>query len=305
MSKAITKALSGSTVTRCAVDWLTTTARDESRCKALWDLGQQVLAESEHEGEFATRGHLHGYAGFTTRHVFVGARADGTYLRLSSQQSAKHWLEALTAAENCSRIDLAVDVHLHAPMAALSHDLYFKSPHRTAHRGRPPSRKLVQDTNGGTTVYFGSRSSERLGRVYDKGRETRTLAAGLWWRWELELKERQSAAAAHAIVSAPDPTSWVLGVNRRFFADRAGVSLPGSHSVVICNETQERSTADKLLHWLASGVRPTVARLIEYYGRERVLTALGIPLRSAVNDSRATTKPEDAQWPPQSDRYTK
>jgi len=305
MAQGITKALSGSTVTRSHVDWLTTTTRGEDRSQPLWDLGQRILTAEEHKGQLPARRHLHGYAGFGTTHCFLGARADGCYLRISGEQCAEHWFEALTAAENCTRLDLAVDTALDPPVASLSQQLYRKSVHRFEHGGRPPMRKLVQDTNGGSTVYFGSRASERMGRVYDKGRETRTAAAGHWWRWEVELKDNSAEACGRAMLSAADASQFTLGVACRFFLSRSGFAPAKNTSAEVFNLPQEAPTAERLLQWLASGVRPTVARLVNHYGRDRVLHALGIPLSSAVDDPAPSDETRGAPWPPQPARFTR
>lgn len=161
------------------------------------------------------------------------------------------------------------------------------------------------DTDGGSTVYFGSRASERFGRVYDKGRETRTLPAGRWWRWELEVKDNSAKAAAANLVSNAEPANWILGVNSRFFKERSGVSIAKNTTAEFNKLCPEEPTAARLLHWLASGVRPTVTKLVEVYGRERVLTALGIPLKSAVEDPEPGDSPSEATWLPQLDRSTK
>jgi Replication initiation factor len=305
MSKAITNALKRATVSRSAVDWLTTTARSHEASERLWDLGERIVTASKDKDQLPTRWHLHGYRGWQSDHCAFGARADGTYLRLSGDESSENWLEALTASENCSRIDLAVDVRLDAPMPSLSEQLYRKSPDRLEHGGRPPMRRLVQDTNGGTTCYFGSRSSSRFGRVYDKGRETQTVAAGNWWRWELEAKERDAKAAVAALLRAANPSEWIVGATSRFFKQRSGVALVRNTSTDFYKVEPEVPSGDRLLHWLSSGVRPAVARLIEHYGRDRVLTALGIPLQSAVKSPSPGSLPRDDQWLPQSARSTK
>jgi DNA relaxase NicK len=137
-------------------------------------------------------------------------------------------------------------------------------------------RRLVKDTNGGQTLYFGARSSERFGRIYDKGRESRSCAAGLWWRWECEFKQRVSAMLSRGLVSSADPTSYIRGLVTDFYYKRCGLRLTKISCPVIYNEPPDRSVGEKQLHWLACGVRPTLAKLIDHYGRERVLTALGL-----------------------------
>ncbi len=293
MRKATLKAICGSTVTASRIDWLTLTSQTDERSDALWRLGDRLCTTGEQEGELPTRWHAHGYRGASIAGVAYGARADGCYLRLSGEKSAQHWLEALTASENCSRIDLAVDTHLDFPVCSVVAELYHKIPDRSSHGGRPPMRKLVRDTRGGQTLYFGSRTSERFGRVYDKGIESKSHGAGQRWRWELEAKERCAKIVAAGVARAASAESYIQGVVAGFFHSRCGVSIAEISRLVINNETPERPRAERLLQWLAIGVRPTVGRLIEVYGRDRVLTALGIPPKSAVAAASGTAEPEE------------
>lgn len=152
-------------------------------------------------------------------------------------------------------------------------------------------KRLVMDSRGGQTLYFGARSSERFGRCYDKGVESNSDEPGRWWRWEVECKQDVARQLAAALVLEPEPAAFVRGVVAGFFAARAGVTiaqLRGSHFHKIASDLPSGA---KLLHWLASGVRPTVAKLVRVYGRERVLHALGLSLKSAVQESNTTTAP--------------
>ncbi len=288
LSKGTTKALHGSTVTSSHVDWITLTTHTRDRSDALWGLGNRLCAASEQKGELPTGWHAHGYRGATVPGIAYGARADGCYLRLSSRQSSEHWLEALTAAENCSRIDLAVDTHFNFPVTSLVDELYVEVPNKSRHGGRPPMRKVVKDTRGGQTLYFGARTSERFGRLYDKGIESKSHGAGQRWRWEVEAKERCARAFAEGLMTAASPESYIQGAVAAFFYSRAGVTLGEISSTFRFSEAQKAPRAEQLLHWLAIGVRPTVAKLIPVYGLERVLHSLGIPLKSAVAERKPT-----------------
>lgn len=294
MKKATQDAIRSSTVFSQSIDWLTVTAKDDERASTLWDLGNRLCDASGHEQEPTTRWHAHGYVGFSGSHWSFGQRLDGVCLRLSGPKSSEHWLEALTAAENCSRIDLAVDTQFDPVMPSLVQQLYVKSSHTVVHGGRPPMRRLVADTNGGATCYFGSRASERFARVYDKGVESKTQPKGRWFRWELEAKDGWARALAAGMLAAERPAIALRATVAAFFRRRAGVHIPGSGGVEIYNLPPETPSDLKLLHWLSTGVRPTVQRLTAIYGRERVLTALGIPPKSAVDVLKRSQGPEAA-----------
>lgn len=284
LQEATLKALHGSTVTTSHVDWVTVTGKSLDQSERLWELGNRLCASGEQKGELPTAWHGHGYRGASVDGCAYGARADGCYLRLSGSKSAEHWREALTACENCSRIDLAVDTQFDDPVTSLVSELYSQVPDASEHGGRPPMKRVVMDTRGGQTLYFGARSSERFGRLYDKGIESKSHGAGQRWRWEVEMKQRAARALSEGVLTAECPTSYVQGAVAGFFWSRARVTIAELQRGVVHNESPEPTRADKLLKWLTIGVRPTVSRLIEVYGRERVLHALGILPKSAVDD---------------------
>lgn len=288
LSKATTKALYASTVASPHVDWLTVTSARQGSGDALWDLGFRLCASGEEKGELPTAWHGHGYRGAHIDGVAYGARADGCYLRLSGGESAEHWLEAITAAEHCSRIDLAVDTHFNFPVTSLVDELYVENAHKSRHGGRPPMRRVVKDTRGGQTLYFGARTSERFGRLYDKGIESKSHGAGRRWRWELEAKEGCARTIAAGLVRAPSSSNYIQGAVASFFYDRAHVTLGEISPSFRFSEAPKAPRAAELLHWLAIGVRPTVAKLVKVYGRQRVLHALGLPLKSAVDGPEST-----------------
>lgn len=298
-------ALDRARIVAAGVDWTTTTSSPGNGANLLWGLGERLVSLDETEGQHPTRWHGHGYVGWSTSHVAFGSRLDGTYLRLSAQKSRDHWREAVTAAENCTRIDLAVDVHLDNPVASVARELYSENCPGLRHGGRPPGKKLVIDTNGGSTCYFGARSSARFGRVYDKGRETKTLPAGLWWRWELEHKAECAAAAGDGMVASAAPHSTALSAVVSWFRQRG--TAPPCQLTESANYIGNRNTPDdeRLLHWLSVGVRPTVSKLTDRLGLVRVLHALGIPLRSAVDADGVEHTLEEARQCPQRDRFTK
>lgn len=282
-------ALRAATVRSSSCDWCSTTGSTPEAQEALWDLGRGVLDRSEAEGEQATRWHAHGYSGWSSSGVAFGRRPDGVHLRLSSLKASQNWERAVAAAENCTRFDTALDLQFKTPVSGLARDSYIKSARHRGSNGRPASRRLIVSGDGGSTFYTGSRASERMGRLYDKGVESRTLPPGRWWRWEVEFKGAAALAAARAATSSADPCALFDRVTATFFRQRGAIAPPAAESSQIHNLWSEPTTDERLLNWLAVGVRPTVARLIERLGSQRVTFSLGLPLTSAVAPGRQTT----------------
>lgn len=262
--------------TSASVDWVTCTAKNDEGREALWTLGQRLLNAAKHVNQPPARWHGHGYSGFIGAGVRVGARVDSVLLSLSGSQSGNHWKEAVTASDNTSRIDLAVDTEFQPPKPVLARDVYVKMGRHQSPTGRKVRGTIWASSDGGQTLYVGARASENFGRLYDKGIEQQTGQRGFWWRWEAELKGVTARGAANRLLREPIEGNAIASSVSGWFGSRTGV-MPGPFtSTVIYNEKSEPSDDDKRLKWLANHVRPTVLRLLDTCGRERVLFALGL-----------------------------
>jgi len=276
-------------VVSAAIDWITLTSSSKKAQRSLWSVGNRVLNLNEAEGQHPARWHAHGYEGWTNGSCSLGARKDGCILRLSSQQAANHWLDAFRTAENCSRLDLAVDCELDAPVPALSRQIYRDAGHVAPVLGRPPARRLIVSGDGGSTVYIGARASEQFGRCYDKGIESKTRQAGFWWRWEVEYKGAHSFALADALSRTDDHRVAAMSNVAHWWRTRTHHTYSRSDIRFSILLSREVTTIDRQLSWLSSSVRPTVQKLLELVPRERVLSALGIPPQSAVSPGHPVT----------------
>jgi len=267
-----------------ALDWLTCTAKPDGSSEALWSVGDRVLSENELVGYKATRWQAHGYRGWCSEGIRLGARGDGALLSLSALKCRENWNQALTASEHCSRLDLAVDVDLDSEVPTLAADCYKSLLHSPPCNGRPAKRTLIVNSDGGSTLYIGSRVSDRFARLYDKGVEQQVAAPGKWFRFELEVKGNSAQPLAAALLSATTHAATCLATVADYFQQRGQLVLPYSNELVIRNEHRARSTDEQRLHWLSSQVRGTVQELTRSVGQRRVLEALGL-LQSAVRDS--------------------
>lgn len=263
-------------VVNASVDWITCTASTKDAQSALWQVGQRVLNRNESEGEHTSRWHAHGYEGWTNGHVALAGRKDGCILRISGQEASNQWHKAFRAAENCSRLDLAVDCYFDPPMLELSRQIYRDASHVKPVNGRSPTRSLIVSGDGGSTVYIGARASEQYGRVYDKGIEAKMAPAGVWWRWEVEYKGGHSYALGDVLSRTDDHRVAIVSNVAHWFRTRTThsyTSTDGFSSILL---SRDPTSVDRALSWLSRGVRPTVQRLIDVVGRDRVLSALGL-----------------------------
>jgi len=259
-----------------AVDWLSCTSTTPDASHSLWNLALRLQPQRLPESEQPTRWHAHGYDGWSLTGLAVGARVDGVLLRLSGEQSANNWREAVSTADNVTRLDLAVDFESENPVTGVALDVYRQTSHRRSRTGRPATRSVHISSDGGQTAYVGSRASEQMGRVYDKGVEQRTHAPGLKWRFELELKKESALAAAKALVAAVDDRAELITTTLGWFRAR-GVRIPKVWpSFEVRNLKLAVPRPDRRIEWVARCVRPTVLDLTDTLGRERMLGVLGL-----------------------------
>lgn len=276
-------------VTNASVDWITCTAATKSAREELWSVGERLLQRRQGEGEDTTAWHANGYSGWSDGSVCLGARPDGCILRLSGQEASHKWRECFAASENCSRLDLAVDCQVDRPVLRLSRQIYHDAGHVAPLRGRKPKRHLIVSGDGGSTVYIGARVSESFGRVYDKGIEQKVCPAGLWWRWELELKGKTAWHHAGLLRSTDDHRVLLMAKVAHWFRARTTHSYTSTVSELCIQNAREATTTSRRLRWLAHDVRPTVQALVERVGLNRVLFALGLPSQSAVDPAVPST----------------
>jgi hypothetical protein len=118
--------------------------------------------------------------------------------------AAVEFLAWLGVGRKCTRIDLRLDWRSSAGVGLVDDVL------ASCERGelcRARSYRTVMDKTAdgayrGRTVYLGSRSSQRMVRVYDKGLETGEESQGCWERWEVEFKEEAAQEVAKRLFPA-------------------------------------------------------------------------------------------------------
>lgn len=143
---------------------------------------------------------------------------------------------------------------------------------------------LFHNSDGGETLYVGSRQSMQFGRLYDKGAESGRAAPGELWRAEIEYKKPVSGEIAKAL--------WELQTARRCETITASILGWFAHRYVDLEETanggellainieKRVTTPSKKLAWLRSQVAPTVSQLVSAGLGKEVLNNLLLDQRA-------------------------
>lgn len=155
-----------------------------------------------------------------------------------------------------SRLDLAIDLY-ETPCNILA------LPTLARVKNDPGSAlkwSLVQSSDGGATVYIGSRKSDKFMRIYDKAVQM-GLPDSPWTRFELELKRDTAREIAAFLVGLPiaQQSDYIKGIMKGLFNpdDTLYQSVMTGESIHV-GSTKDAS--DNTLEWLVNSVAKTLAK---------------------------------------------
>lgn len=284
---------------KSTIDWFTGTfasgGNDAPKSAAYltaqcWAMG--VLSRERAKGNTCADTSTHGYRGWVSGQIQIGERHDGLYFRASGEAAEHVWKEAVELGYRASRIDLAATVWYDRPRPEIAREAYAAVTSAVHRAGRPPSGGLYLNAAGGSTCYVGSRSSEKYGRIYDKGAESGSTDYRNSWRYELEVKGESAWGTAKDLSQISDYrrhiSEWVAG----YFAPR-GVRIDwrGVKPNDLPDSTGRLSDDDSRLVWIASAVAPAVRQLSARVGMSELLGALGLSGLDLHDDRLERPKP--------------
>lgn len=174
------------------IDWATISLPKDSPLidQARFELHASQTARKDHSDESRKRFGWKGYFGWTQGRIRFGQRYDGS-LVIASGGTAKSLCDCLdTSGVHVSRLDIAVTAWMEGDHTSLAETLAAAASIARDQGLMHPKTKItfVKGFGGGDTVYIGSRTSDRMLRVYDKWRESGDDGYKFAWRYELELK---------------------------------------------------------------------------------------------------------------------
>jgi DNA relaxase NicK len=268
------------------IDYLTLTSKDPHRFND-WK-AEFVFAASEEQarGQKWVKARLLGYDGEQAGHIFLGQRNDGCMLRLTSAAAERYAVLFSPEASHCTRIDLQVTQELLYPAPDFLQKSYDYAKSAKLAGIKPPVYTHIKNSDGGGTLYAGSRSSMRFGRIYDKGVESGQMVPGKLLRWEVEIKDILADQTCAMLAAGLSYERTIYSILGDFFTARA---LPVIWSVP---PMEQKFSVPRIaiedsntVRWLAGPVATAFARICETIGPEQALRAVFSKALTESSDS--------------------
>jgi len=221
------------TVIESQVDWLSVSQHGRDDAHSLAALAAELGKEETRKGNKLRKWRLMGYEGNHVGAVEWGMRDDSSCLvRLIGDVADRRLTDVLSLAGIVTRLDLAVTWRGEPANPHVGRNAYSEAMVRYKEKARAARPSRIENGDGGSTVYLGSRESEYFLRIYDKGHEAieKNDTAGIeryrdCWRFELEAKGPLSIRLAKRVNTTSDRPVYVQQYLHDYLSDH-GITPP-------------------------------------------------------------------------------
>lgn len=273
--------LSAIEIVEAGIDYFTMTVGEAVEGYETWYARAREAVEllAQH-GNVPKYGTWRGFDGVWCGGAFVGDREHDALLMVPGSWASRLWAQTYHERAHYSRLDMQVtvkyadfDINLSKKAYQWANALNEERPLRQRRK-----LKLIEDSDGGSTLYIGSRASEHFCRLYNKMAASDDPVYERCWRYEVELHNDSATAASRYLYEgsrsqprAVSSTVW------HYFTER-GVLTPWpreSEENAVLPRTAARSDIERKLAWLTEQVSPTVRLLLQHVDATIVAQALG------------------------------
>lgn len=195
-------------------------------------------------------------------------------------------VEAVRIGAKITRLDLAKD----ATNATFGLPDFERGVSDGRFEGTSHKAASVKSSDGGMTVYVGSRQSEQFLRVYDKGIESKQ--GGDWVRAEIELKGDRANLVGKLIAGGEDLNNLFCSMARRMcrMEHKGWNELLEASALVGLPKIEKQSDRER---WIAAQVTPAVSEYASEHPESAALRRLYEVLKQVMDDQgRAATGEE-------------
>jgi len=264
-------------VVSAGVDWLTATTCESASSLVLASYASGIMDHQERIGGVRKGWGMSGFTGFRCGEVEMGRRGDEMIVRLMSSTAQRSWRRIYELADTATRIDVQVTVDMGQDCQKFVWEYYKKATAMSAKQKDGPAVNVILGNDGGATVYCGARTSNRFGRVYAKGPQSKDARFENCLRFEVQYNSRMAKQVARSLAHTRSEAEWCIARSVRFFEERIG-SVPIRTAKIINDScSRKRTEIEGKLQWLRASVNSSVRLLCDRGFTLEVLDALGLP----------------------------
>lgn len=270
------------TIVEAGVDYLAMTVRSTAHEYESWAASaRDAIGLLAQHGNVPRVGNFRAYDGVWCGGGFVGEKPDEGFLSVPGSWASRVWPQTYHRDAHYSRLDLQVTVRYPDFDKELSKKCYQWANALNEDRPLKQRRKLklIEDSDGGSTLYIGSRKSLHFCRLYNKMAASDDPAYENCWRFEVELhNDAASNASTYLYEGARSQPRACASTVWHYFTER-GILAPWareSEENAVLPVKAPRTDIERKLAWLTEQVSPSVALLLEHLPATMVLEALGI-----------------------------
>jgi len=269
---------------RAGIDWLTLTLGKDRSASAWWfDKAIKHIKELTIGSYQLKQYRMQGYDGFGAGGCFVGERETDYIAQFSGHYADDAFWSLARDDAHCSRIDLRVDVKYKIMPQNVAKEGYKRALASNSQLPAQRQRKIyiIVGSDGGSTLYIGSPTSEQRGRLYNKEVQSEDPLYTRSWRYEC-IYRNDSAQRVVSLVRAAGPSDFdaIRTIVATWYRDRGiPVSHFGRNATIAIPLTRTIPTdVEKRLAWLKQQVAPALRFLQENGASVEMMEALGITL---------------------------
>jgi DNA relaxase NicK len=262
--------------TECGVDYLTAVTMHAKSTSIMMSRAERFALQERRRGNYSKPWSMWGFEGFKLGQLQLGYRGHQGIVRLSGGLASEAWFDFYQDCDRVTRIDVQETFRLDQSPLKYVLDQYkralsFKREHHSKHQVR-----LITDSDGGATLYLGSRRSDNMLRLYNKEAESKLDQYEKCVRVEGEFKGRLGLQVSAALGSGPLVQDSICGYLSEF-TERKGCLKPIITADKTCSHVP-RSPADftRVLAWLRTSISPSLRRLLDDNKHLEVAKALNL-----------------------------
>lgn len=259
------------------IDWISAYARRSTKADELRELAKASLGAEEKAGDKRKPWTFHAFRGEICGSWRYGEGESGTIIQVSGKEASLFPKAIAELSDHWARVDYCVTILDENAVLKPTLSLWQEFGRENEQQARPTRASLLQINDGSSTLYRGSRSSARFGRVYDKYRESNGAYPEGSWRWEFEAKRHIAKEERERWLTKHWGPEYAMGAVQLAWK-RWGIGVPWRADQLPAwrPETKHQREADRLLEWLRTSVRPSVGWVLGRRTRAEVMDALGL-----------------------------